>query len=93
MERSQLELKRETLERIYRDNSWSNMQTSPLLMVITKIWQHLSVLFNKKNNVIVRQHSDRYGKTFWNAYDPVTGCSKDFDTTADLLGWIEHKAN
>ncbi|MBW4469958.1 MAG: hypothetical protein KME45_06080 [Stenomitos rutilans HA7619-LM2] len=93
MQRSHLDLKRETLERMYRVDSHEGMQTTPLLVAITKVWHRLSTLFHKRRNVIVQQQCDGAGKIVWHAYDPVTGCSQNFDTTTKLLRWIEQKSD
>lgn len=91
MKRSELDLKRETLERIYRGDSREGRQVL-LSAVIIKLWQHLSPLFNKKKNVIVRQQCDRVGKVVWNAYNPATGRSQDFVSSTELLVWIEQNS-
>jgi hypothetical protein len=89
MEQSELDLKRATLERIYSEACREDIQSSPLLVILTKIWQHFSPLFKKRKKVIVRQQCDRFGTVFWTVYDPMTGYSQAFSSTAQLLAWLQ----
>ncbi len=59
------------------------------LSVVNTIWQHLIAILTKQPELQVQQRSDRFGNTWWEAYDPVTGRSASFGSETDMLAWIE----
>lgn len=58
---------------------------------LNNIWQYLIAIFTKQNELQVRQKSDRFGNTWWNAYDPATGESVSFGSDTEMLIWIEQR--
>lgn len=71
------------------DKDQERFKKSKLLSTVNKIWQHLIAIFTKQPELQVQQRSDRFGNTWWEAYDPVTGCSASFGSETDMLAWIE----
>ncbi|WP_242063184.1 hypothetical protein [Nostoc sp. FACHB-892] len=63
----------------------------------SKFWEFLHSIwkiFVKKllldsNELQVWQKVDRYGNTYWQAYDPATGKSFSSGSQADVCMWIE----
>lgn len=71
------------------DKDQKRFKKSKLLLTVNKIWQHLIAIFTKQPELQVQQRSNRFGNTWWEAYDPVTGCSASFGSETDMLAWIE----
>lgn len=61
------------------------------LSKLNKIWQYLIAVLTKQNELQVKQKSDRFGNTWWNAYDPATGESVSFGSETEMLIWIEQR--
>lgn len=58
---------------------------------ILRIWQYLLIFFTKSQELVVRQHSNRLGNTWWSVYDPITSKSIVFGSEAEILMWIEKR--
>ncbi|MBE9192023.1 hypothetical protein IQ230_17025 [Gloeocapsopsis crepidinum LEGE 06123] len=55
------------------------------------IWQQVVNYLNAKNELQVWQSSDRNGRTWWNAYDPITGRKTKRDSESEMRTWIEKR--
>lgn len=45
----------------------------------------------KGNELQVRQHRDRQGNTWWQAFDPTRDESTSFGSEAEMRSWIEQR--
>jgi len=67
-------------------------KASFLLFAICKtIWQYFIRTITSNNEVQVWQKTDRYGNTYWQAYDPKTGKSTSLGSEAEMRIWIEQR--
>jgi hypothetical protein len=71
------------------DKDQERFKKAKPLSVLNRIWQHLIAIFTKLPELQVKHRSDRFGNTWWEAYDPVTGRSASFGSETDMLAWIE----
>lgn len=77
-------------ERIeFLDNEEQKRLGKKLFAGLNPIWQYLVTIFTKQPELQVRQQFDRFGNSWWEAYDPVTGRSASFGSELDMLAWIE----
>ena len=56
---------------------------------IKKLLNNLFYFIDKKAELKVWQKSDRWGKSYWLAFDPITGLSHSFGSEAEVRIWIE----
>lgn len=90
MKHSISHLDKERIESLGDENQdW--FKKSKRLSAFNTIWQHLITIFTKQPELQVRQRYDHFGNTWWEAYDPVTGCSASFDSEVNMLAWIEKR--
>jgi hypothetical protein len=59
--------------------------------VLNSIWQNLVTFFTKEPEVQVTKRCDRFGNTWWEAYDPFSGKSVSFGGEIEMLDWIEKR--
>ena len=83
------ELDRQKLEYIYAKRYQQPVKESKLSLVVNKIWQLLITTFTQEPEMKVWQRSDRFGNTWWEAYNPANGRSATFGNEIELLSWIE----
>lgn len=91
MKPSEVSFHRERLEVTFRQFEQKQVKKSQLLLALNSIWQHLLRIFTKGNELQIWQTSDRFGNTWWNAYDPTTGCSTSLTSEAEMRAWIEER--
>jgi hypothetical protein len=48
-------------------------------------------MLNQENELKVWQSCDRFGQTWWHAYDPLTERYVCRDSEADILIWLEER--
>jgi len=59
--------------------------------VFNAILIRLIQYFTSRNDVQVWQKKDRYGHTYWQAYDPVTESKISLASEAEMRVWIEQR--
>lgn len=91
MKPSKICLDRERLEVIFSQSEPKQVKKTKLFLVMNRIWQQLSASLTKGNELQVWQTSDRFGNTWWNAYDPATDSSTSVGSEAEMRGWIEKR--
>ena len=89
MKPSEVSFYRERLEVIFRQSDQKQVKNSQLLLALNSIWRHLLRILTKGNELQIWQTSDRFGNTWWNAYDPTTGHSTSLATDAEMRTWRE----
>ncbi len=62
-----------------------------LIAIAKTIWQHFIYVVSSHNELQVWQKTDRYGNTYWQAYDPVTGRSTSLGSEDEMRIWIEQR--
>lgn len=53
------------------------------------IWQHFMLALICSNQLQIWQKIDRFGNSYWQAYDPKSGNSTFLGTEAEMRMWIE----
>lgn len=91
MKHSEIYLSRERLVVNFSQSEQKRVKNSKLLSALNRIWQHLLTILTKGNELQVWQTSDRFGNTWWNAYDPATGRSASLASEAEMRIWIEKR--
>lgn len=56
-----------------------------------KVWQKFIYTLTSPEELQVWQKRDRFGNTYWEAYDPQTGGYFCSGSEADILAWIEQR--
>jgi hypothetical protein len=64
---------------------------SKLVSLLNRILQFISTILTRGNEPQVWQSCDRFGQTWWHAYDPITDRYVCRDSEADILIWIEER--
>ena len=62
--------------------------TSKLLSFVGKVWNAITVV---NVDPQIRQERDRYGKSQWRVFDPITSKSRLFDSEDDVCAWLEQR--
>jgi hypothetical protein len=91
MKPSEIYFYRERLEANFSQSEQKRVKNSKFLSALHRIWQHLLTILTKGNDLQVWQTSDRFGNTWWNAYDPATGRSTSLASEAEMRVWIEER--
>lgn len=91
MKPSEIYVFRERLEVIFSQSDQKQSKTSKLLSALNRTWQHSLAIFTKGNDLQVWQTCDRFGNTWLNACDPVTGRSISLASEAEMRVWIEER--
>jgi len=81
---------REKLEFLYHQSPKKAKRTD-VFAPIKSIWQQVVNYLNATNELQVWQSSDRNGRTWWNAYDPITGRTTKRDSESEMRTWIEER--
>lgn len=85
-------LDRERLESIFSQSESKQVKKSKFFSAMNRIWQHLLTTLTKDiNELQVWQTSDRFGNTWWNAYEPTTGRSISLASEAEMRAWIDER--
>jgi hypothetical protein len=91
MKPSEICLFRERLEVIFSQSEEKRVKNPKSFSALKTIWQHFSTILTKSNELRVWQRTDRFGNTWWNAYDPATGRSTSVTSESEMRIWIEER--
>ncbi|BAZ22683.1 hypothetical protein NIES4073_35700 [Kalymmatonema gypsitolerans NIES-4073] len=69
----------------------ANWQTSFSFSWLYKVWQKFIYALTSPEELQVWQKRDRFGNTYWEAYDPQTGGYFSSGSEADILAWVEQR--
>lgn len=87
---SYIEVEREKLEFLYRQPA-KKQAKGDYLAPFKNFWQKVVNYLNTNNELQIWQSSDRYGRKWWNAYDPFTGRIAKRDSENEMRVWIEQR--
>lgn len=82
-------LDRERLETIWSQES-QPQDKALKLSGLNKVWQRLLQFFVSGDELRIWQTQD-HGKTWWHAYDSVTGRRTSVDSEEEMRSWIEQR--
>lgn len=91
MKHTDISLDRKRLEVIFSQSEHKQVKKSKFFSALKGIWQHLLTTLTNDNALQVWQTTDRFGNTWWNAYDPATGRSTSLASEAEMRVWIEER--
>ncbi len=63
----------------------------PLFSALKSAFQFCAQFFANANEPQIWTETDRYGNTYWHAYDPVSGRSVSLDSEAEMRAWLEQR--
>ena len=77
---------------IFQPSSHSTSKLEPkvskFLGVIEKLWHTITVVDVEPR---IHQQYDRYGKSEWRVFDPITSQTFSFDSEGDVCVWLEQR--
>jgi hypothetical protein len=75
------------------DESYAGTQAQPYspLIVISRLWRCWVHWLANLGDVQVRQRVDRFGNSYWQAYNPLTGRSLCSGSELEIRMWIEQQ--
>lgn len=79
----------EKLEFNFSQAGQKQVKQSKLFSALKRIWFDLLATLTKGNELEIWQTSDRFGNTWWHAYNPANGRSTTLATEAEMRVWIE----
>ena len=84
-------LNRERLEVIFSQSGQKQAKKTKFFLALKGIRSFLLTILTGGNELQVWQTSDRFGNTWWNAYDPATDRSTSHASEAEIRVWIEKR--
>ncbi|MEC4892917.1 MAG: hypothetical protein SAL07_13035 [Oscillatoria sp. PMC 1051.18] len=55
------------------------------------VWEYLLNITVRSSEPRIYEKRDRYGKTYWQVYDPVTNFCYSFDSENEVRIWLERR--
>jgi len=85
------DLKTKILEVGFSKDEQEQDKKSKFILALNTVWQHLITILTKQPELQVRQRYNRFGNTWWEAYDLMTGSTVSFGSEIEMLAWIEQR--
>ncbi|MBE9126518.1 MULTISPECIES: hypothetical protein [unclassified Coleofasciculus] len=79
----------EGLETIFNTSESNLAKKTPRFSKIKSIWRQTIKAWATRNEPRIWQSRDRFGKTCWHGYDPVTGRSVSRSSESEMRIWLE----
>jgi hypothetical protein len=64
---------------------------SKIQSVLEHIWNNLFNVLSGNSEVQIRQVRDRFSRSYWRVYDPITGYRNSFSSEAEARIWLEQR--
>jgi hypothetical protein len=64
---------------------------SKIQSVLEHIWNNLFNVLSGNSEVQIQQVRDRFGRSYWRVYDPITGYQNSLSSEAEVRIWLEQR--